>query len=206
MVCSADWFAMTDLDPRLMRMLARHFHDLQGLREVAHAIFVQGVSLVWLTTRRQGWTIAAGAVGLPLLLTALSMLDRYYARFGRVVTKRRDGWGLRFAGLFAIVLLPLSTAGVPSLVWTTLAFGALWIAWDCRPYRSHHLLVFVAMIYVAFGRVAYPDAGDLAWMVPRLWAFASALALAGLLDHRLLIRAMRQTRASSVKVPDADTI
>jgi len=190
---------MAELDPRLIRMFARHFSALQGLRVVAIAVFLQSVTLVWLTTRSEGWTLVAGAAPFALLLAANSLLDRYYARFGRVVMGRRYRQALFLAGPVMTVLMPFPTSGFPNLVWTTLAFGALWNAWDCRPYRWHQLLVFLAMIYVAFGRVAYPQAGDLAWMAPRMWAFTSALVVAGLLDHRLFVRTMRQTRAPAAE-------
>lgn len=199
MVCSADWFAMDELDPRLIRMLARHFPALQGLRMVAIAVCLQTLTLVWLTTRSEGWTIVAGAVPFALMLAALELLDRYYARFGRVVMGRRYQRALFLAGPVITFLLPFPTSGFPNVVWTTLAFGALWNAWDCRPYRWHQLLVFVAMLYVAFGRVAYPKAGELAWMAPRMWAFASALVVAGLLDHRWFVRTMRQARAPAAE-------
>jgi hypothetical protein len=185
---------MAELDPRLIRMLARHFPHMQGLRLIAISVFLQFVSQKWLATHSELWTMVY-VVGVFLVFLAVTRaLDRWYARFGRVVRKRSSDWVYVLIGPVVTFLLPFPLSG-PSFVWTILALGELWIAWDCRPYRWHHLLVFVAMLYVAFGRVAYPNAGDLAWMAPRMWAFTSALAMAGFLDYRLFVRAMRQSRA-----------
>lgn len=119
---------MADLDPRLIRMLARHFAYLQGLRLIVVAAFLQSVAQVWLATHSELWTMAGGPAAFLLYVALLNVPHLYYARFGRV---------------------------------------------------------------------AYPEAGDLAWMAPRMWAFSSALVLTGLLDHRLFVGAMRQTRVAA---------
>jgi len=180
-------------------MLARHFPFLQGLRLIAISVFLQFVSQVWLATHSEPWTMAYGGGAFLALLAVVAVLDRWYARFGRVVRKRSSDWVYALIGPVVAFLLPFPTSGSPSFVWTLLALGELWIAWDCRPYRWHHMLVFVAMLYVAFGRVAYPNAGDLAWMAPRMWAFTISLAVAGTLDHRLFVRAMRQSRVPAAE-------
>jgi hypothetical protein len=195
------WFAvqtglqMAELDPRLIRMVARHFHDLQGGRFIAIGLFFEITAQTWLATRSEAWTMLGGIGAFLLLVVTIGVLDRYYARFGRVVMPRFSDWMKLLAGPAIAFLLPWPISGFPNFVWSALAAGTLWIAWDCRPYRWHQLLTAAAMLYVALGRLAFPEAGDVAWLAPRMWALSSALAIAGTLDHRLFVRAMRQSRA-----------
>jgi hypothetical protein len=150
----------------------------------------------WLATHSALWTMVAGACGFGFFLALIALLDRYYARFGRVVmTKQLPEWARWLLPIAVSFLLSMPSCGFPNLFWIVVAAGPLWIAWDCRPLRWHHLLPAVAMLYVAFGRVAFPDAGGYAWMAPRLWALTGAFAITGILDHQLFVRAMRQTRA-----------
>ena len=191
---------MADLDPRLIRVLARHFAYLQGLRLIAIAVFLQSIAQLWLATHSELWTMAGGAAASGLHLALLHASDLYYARFGRVVPASLPRWSFHVFIFSVTFLLPMPLRGFPNLVWIGLSAVPLWVAWDCRPYRWHHLLTCVAMLYVAFGRVAYREAGDLAWMAPRMWAFSSALVITGVLDHRLFVGTMLQTRVAAREV------
>src|SRR5262245_20472731 len=194
MVCGADWFAMAELDPRLIRMRARQFHGLQGGRQVAVAVFFQMTAQTWLATRSELWTGLGGAAAFFFYIGLLAIADRHYARFGRVVPPSPPRWAF-FVFIFAVnIFLPMPTNGFPNLVWSALAGAVLWLAWACRPFRWHHLLTSAATLYLAFGGGASTEAGDLAWLAPGMWAFTSARAIGGVLDHRLFVRAMRQTR------------
>ena len=186
---------MVRLDPRLIRMLARHFPDLQGLRLIAVSVLLQAVAHVWLATHSELWTIVGGVPVFVLYLGLLGVVDRYYARFGRVVPTSPPRWAGPVFIFLVTFFLPMPRYGFPNIVWTLLSPIPLWVAWDCRPYRWHHLITSASMMYVAFGRLADPNAGDLAWMAPRMWVFTSALAITGLLDHRLFVTTMVRTRA-----------
>jgi hypothetical protein len=199
MVCSADWFAMVESDPRLTRMLARHFPSLQGLRLIAVSVFLQSMAEVWLFTRSQLWTWVGGLGASLLFLSVIAILHRYYIRFGRVVPSSPPRWVFHLFVLFVAIALPLPSFGLPNVVWAVLSAVPLWVAWDCRPYRSYHAATSAAMLYVAFGRVAYPNAGDLAWMAPRMWLFTSVLAVCGVLDHRVFMKAIQSSRVQAAE-------
>ena len=202
MVCSADRFAaMTNIDPRRIRMIARHFHDLQGLRLVEGALVLQAIAEIWLRTYNKKWTIAAALVAFLLVRRTRVPLDRYYATLGRVVTRQPGNGARAVFGMAIGLMVSMPPFSMPSLVWTLAAAVPLWIAFDCRPFRWHHVAVAIAMLYVAFGRLDAPGTVLHAWMAPRLWAFTSALAIGGLLDHKLLLDTMRQTRVLTAEAP-----
>jgi hypothetical protein len=67
------------LDPRAVRMLARHFGHLQGRKLVAVGVFLQVLAEAWVLTASEEWTVAAGAVGLVALGVVVSSLDAQYA-------------------------------------------------------------------------------------------------------------------------------
>jgi hypothetical protein len=190
---------MAEMDPRLVRIMARHYTDAQGLRYIAIAVSCQAGAEVWFATGSDGLTLLSAPPLFAVFFVLIRVVDRYYSRFGRVILPGPPGWVRMLTIVLITVLLPLPSSRLPNIVWTLLSAVPLWLAWDCRPYRWHQLLVCVAMIYVAFGRIAYPEAGDLAWMAPRIWAWTSALVIAGLLDHRLFVRTMRQTRVPAAE-------
>ena len=86
MVCSADWSAMDELDPRLIRMLARHFNDLQGRRMIAIALFSQitamtAALLVALAGTVDSALVASGSSRLLVLAIGVASLWLAVAKF-----------------------------------------------------------------------------------------------------------------------------
>jgi hypothetical protein len=189
------------VDLRLVRLLARHFHDLHGARTVSIAVPLQIAAAVWLRTGSLWLVYACGAAALAGVALLSWPAVRYYRRFGTIVTRKSPrliGWFS--AGIvFALRVQSHVLVSFPNGVWLFGAALAAWLAWDSRPYRWHWLLVAAAAVYVAFGSVGDRN-GDFTWMAARMWAFSLSLVVAGLCDHALLVWALRTT---SVAAEDA---
>jgi hypothetical protein len=191
---------MADTDPRLVRLVTRHFADLQGLRLAASAPVYLVASWAWLATGRELAVFVWGGAALLVAGVMQHVLGRFYARFGRVQSSGRGRRGnfipYWFGGMMVLLLRVQehTMPGAPSLFWLLVSVYPLWLAADGWPLRWWHVGTFASMVYVAFGRSTYPDPPAFAWMAPRMWAFSATLVVTGILDHVLLLRIFRQTR------------
>jgi hypothetical protein len=174
----------------------------------------QFAASTWLATGSSPWrTVAAGFAALGVLLVPMLIIERHYQGFGRVVSERRSRWwpGLIFGcGLYILRMQFLLLPQFPNLVPLALAAYAAWLAWDCRPYRWHLLLIAAAALYIAFGSVGAPE--GFGWIATRLWALTLADIIAGTLDHVVFVRLMRgrglapELSTAELGKTDADTI
>jgi hypothetical protein len=196
-------------DPRLVRLVTRHFVDLQGLRIAAFAPFYLAASCAWLATSSELPVVVWGGSAMVFALALIHMLDGFYGRLGRVRMAERTDFLWRWLGLIAVVLLfaeAHTRSGAPSVVWLVCSVYPLWLAADGWPLRWWHLGTFASMVYVAFGRASYSDPPAFAWMAPRIWAFSFALIATGIADHYLLLRMMRVARLERTVLDDANSI
>ena len=197
------------LDPRAVRMLTRHYYNLQGLRMVPLALLYQLAASTWLGSGSELRMYGAAAAGLAVLAVPMLIIERYYRSFGRVLQSQRSS--IR-AGIFvAGSVLFLRSQGhwlpqVPNLICLAVAGYLAWLAWDCRPFRWHVLLLAAAATYIAFGSVGQ-QGDDLGWMASRWWALTTADLIVAPLDHLLFVRVMPGRRAD-IPLEDhrADTI
>jgi hypothetical protein len=191
---------MKETDPRVVRLVTRHFADLQGLRLAAFAPVYAAASWAWLATGRELPVLVWGGAAMALWLVMQNFLNRFYARFGRVLSPGR-GTLIRFwFGSIAVLLLRVqehTMPGAPSILWLLCSLYPLWLAADDWPRRWWHLGSFASMAYVAFGRANDPNQTAFAWMAQRMWAFSLALVITGLADHALLMRILGRTRATA---------
>jgi hypothetical protein len=179
-------------DPGVVRLLARHFNDMQGLRSVLVGVVALLVTTGYLVTRND-------IVGVFLLLPAflalalgMRALDRFYARqFGRVpVGPRRS---ILIGGALGILSgIDTYLHGFPSVCWSLWALWPAWFVYDCWPLRRYHLLSVAAALYLAITHVRVPAISATTWMAQGMLILAWTLIATGLADHLLLARLMRQ--------------
>jgi hypothetical protein len=183
----------TPLDPRAVRMLTRHYANLQGLRMIPLLLCYQFGAWTWLATGSSIWRAwAAGLAALAVFLVPILVIERHYQHFGRVVAEQRSKRASAMAiggGVFLLRAQFHVLPRFPNIVGLALAAYLAWLAWDCRPYRWHLLLMAAAAIYIAFGSVDAPD--GLGWIARRFWALMLADIVAGTLDHHVFVRLMR---------------
>ena len=188
---------MTALEPRLVRLITRHYDELHGLTVSAQGVFLMCISGVWLLTENPGATFLA-VIGLlfPVALVC-RWLDRFYAeRFGRV-TVLQPAWRSRH-WLFISMLVAASwlASDLQFLVlWIAVAAQAVWRVIAGWPYRCQEGFVLVAAVSAAVLGGRSQTAHDLA---AGNLLVGLAVAISGLADHRLLVRALppATTRAS----------
>lgn len=204
---------MADIDLARVRLVSRHFHDLQGLRIALLGAALGILAQVWLLTRSETWTVFAGLCVFLAIIYPTVMLNRYYAtRVGRVVPEGREQFWRGCIGSVAIVLFRVESHAAPaypSFPWLLLGAYPLWLAIDGWPYRWYQLLTFLAAVFVAFGHVGLTRSSpELAWMAPRMWAVSLALIATGLFDHFLLLRIIesKHDAVSEAAAEHADTV
>lgn len=196
---------MTTHRPALIRFITGRYRDLQGLSTVADAglLFLSAVG-VYLA--RSGWVAAKwkfiilaayAAYGWARFTLIRRWIDAYYAsRCGRV------HWSLAFPFAFPLYMQGLLGAPilvdlhVPAPVRVTLVLVLLAglparIAVRDWPYRAHWLLPFAAGVVLAtrFTAVHTPEQARV-WLPDAFFACGVSLALAGLLDHALLLKTL----------------
>ncbi len=196
---------MSTYHPGLIRLVASRYRDLQGLLTVADAalLLMPGATLY---LHRLGW------VGSPWLYGCLGCYAAYgWARF-TVIQRRIDAYyanrcgrvELRLGRPFMFPLYMQGTLGAAILVDVGLpaplrvALVLLLLAglpgrivvrdW---PYRVHWLMPFATGVVLAvlFAAVT-TKAQAKAWLPGAALACGTSLALAGLLDHALLIKTL----------------
>ena len=193
----------------LVRFVASRYRQLQGLRRVVDAV---SLLLLWslLTTEPANggplWFAGAMVVWTSLTLWGLARVGRYYReRFGRTASTADSTAGSGSAG------------EVMLFVWMSMVFGGFFIpllatyaahvTWRDWPYRAHWMLL---ALHGTVFTIAYPGLHSPAlfalWNSRFVLTAAPVIALVGLLDHRLLVRAMHRAAEPTPDTEHADTI
>jgi len=189
----------------LVRLIARRYRQLQGLRTAIDAV---ALLLLWSllqipgASRRSGPYLIAVIVWAVLATWGESRAARFYReRFGRVVGKTGDDSP---AARVLLIWFGISMGGMIGVALPFVIAYAAIITWRDWPYRSHWaLLVITGLVFAAsFAGLASPhNLTD--WQQRFVWTAAPVLATVGLLDHRLLMRAMRTEALRDTKHADA---
>lgn len=204
---------MSQQDLRRIRLVSRHFHDMQGLRWVLIGVALAMLVSAWQGTRSQIATFLVGAMLLVALDVGIKPVVRYYsARVGRVVKAERFPLWLLGIGPAMLAIDEVQyhfVNGMPSFWWLLVSGLPLWLVVDGWPYRTHHLLTVIALWILAFGHVGVTASDRLAWMAPGVWAVSVALIATGLADHFLLlwiIDSKHDEPVSEAAAEHADTV
>ncbi len=188
----------TDHNYAAIRLVAKRFAELQGLRYVlAGSIFAISGSAFLLAGAPHGFTglFVTVVAAMTVIFTGMWLLDRYYIwKFGRVVQPEREKDLWRVAAIAVGTTLANQAFGVgPFTAGFIIAGGfALYIAIRDCPLRSYHVLSSVAaVVALTLTFRTSPAERHLA----EAWALAicgTAYIPIGLLDHRLLRSVMRR--------------
>ena len=186
-----------------VRLLSNRFLELQGLRVASAGATIAIVFGGYLATghpSHTGGMIALGAT-FALMLPGQWWAHRYYATtIGRQVPKPRKFWPtLMFLNgywLIAVYLnrrFPEIPAGAPTAA--TVVLASLFVAIRDWPWRVHYVGVAVAVATALGSNVIGVDAIDRG-MALTMTFFVTGVSMipAGLLDHRLLMKLIRETQ------------
>jgi hypothetical protein len=140
-----------------------------------------------------------------LTLWGSACVTRYYReRFGRTASTGDAGG-------------PDSAGSALLFIWMSMVFGgffiplltvyAAWVSLRDRPYRAHWMLLVIEGIVftVAYAGLHAP-ASFAEWHSRFVLTAAPLLVVVGLLDHRLLVRAMHRAADPTPDTEHADTI
>jgi hypothetical protein len=201
-----------------IRFVTSRYHDLQGLRGLA--IFAACLCAFWarpyLELLRDSGTVAAAAgfflsfAPWVMVLFMRPFLDHYYSeRFGTVAAGLRQwsfdkiGWALLLAAALWIDMRTLGLAR-PSAVLVAGSLIAIHIVWRDWPWRPAYLAVAVVCAVGAWLTAVSPAfrIGNLDDLLRiSLTTMIGAHAAAGLLDHRLLLRALPRNQHAQADEP-----
>jgi hypothetical protein len=188
-----------------IRLLSARFHELQGLRvALAGAAIAVGVGAYLFATPEPTNHGALGALVVSFIpvVPGVRWLNRYYAAtFGRQVFNPKP---LVRPGLFLFAYtaigsvlnatVPAVPAGAPTVA--VVALVSVWLALRDWPWRAYYLFV-PAVLALAFTATASGGGAldpDLTLCVLFL-ALGVSMAAVGLLDHLLLVKLTKQSRA-----------
>ena len=201
-------------DQRLarLRLLSCRFLELQGLRVASAGATIAIVFGGYLATghpTHTGAMIALGAT-FALMLPGQWWAHQHYARtVGRQVPKPRKVWPtlVFFAVYFLISMylnrrFPEIPAGAPTA--GTVVLGSLCIAIRDWPWRAHYVGVAVAVATALGTNVIGVDVIDRG-MALTVTCFVTGVSMiaAGLLDHLLLMKLIREVRVTPSVSPTA---
>ncbi len=199
-----------------IRLLSRHFHELQGWRVATGGAFLAlGMVVYVLITRHptsEGALVALGLSFVPMF-PAQWRLNRYYAEnFGRQVMRRPEP--VRSVLLPLILLMTVASflnatfpeipPGAPTAA--VVAFLSLWVTVRDWPWRGYYAIATIAVATAFTARATGAIDADAAVAVSFLLTGVAMVAI-GLLDHRLLVRLTeeaRQLQAEAVSTEHAD--
>lgn len=203
------------MNPRLIRLVAARYYEMQGLRTAGDASLMMiagaGMRLIIGTESYR----AAAAVAVLMLVCLYAWLRRvrpwlepYYAtHFGRVGSPRRVH-GLGYPMMFMIGTGWVNAIGTMPLYGTLWVIGPLalwpivllagypgWIARRDFPIRWHWAVVAIASIVLGL-RYPFraPDPLHGLWRADSILCGGAAIAFAGLCDHAVLVRVLRRGR------------
>jgi hypothetical protein len=188
-----------------IQLLSRRFHELQGLRvAITGAVLATVMAAYVIVTpspTNDGAMLALGIAILPIFVGVMS-LNRYYATtFGRQV--RRPLKNSRSVVIFVCsymavawtlnTMIPAIPSGAPTVA--IVAVGSVLVALRDWPWRAYYLGAPVAVgatfAATASGFGLLPPGVTLASL---FIAVGASMVAIGLLDHRLLMKLMQETR------------
>jgi hypothetical protein len=187
-----------------VRLVSARFHELQGLRvALAGAAIAGGVAGYAFATSAptHNGVIAALVLSFIPVAPGVWWLNRYYAaRFGRQVSNPKPFVrpALFVIGYTTIGWVLNATVDADAVGAPTLAIVALisaWVGFRDWPWRAYHLLVPVALAIttvMASGGGAI-DPGRM--LVALFIALGLSMVAIGLLDHLLLVKLTKESRA-----------
>jgi hypothetical protein len=202
-------------DARFVRFVADRYQGLHGFGTVALAVALMTAAPLW---RRdwgptEWWTLGGIAAALAVLEIAIA---RYYVRaFGRTTSwhRPREPW-------YAVIGIAVVERGVRGLGGRALETGVLALglggafafqAWKEWPFRKLAGVPALCSLYVGIDRLTASADVDLStWLMRTTILFAAALAVVGLADHRLIVRALspahRPLALSVMPGPSGDSL
>ena len=196
---------MDRLQLERVRLLSARFYELQGLRvALAGAAITAGVGgyLFATTAPTNNGALAALVVSFVPVLPGVRWLNRYYAAtFGRQVFKPkpfvRPAFFLFGYAAIATVLnttVPAIPAGAPTLA--VVAVVSVWLAVRDWPWRAYYLLVPAALAFAFTLTTSGGGALDSnLTLVVLFLALGVSMTAVGLLDHLLLVKLTKASRA-----------
>ena len=186
-----------------IRLLSSRFLELQGLRVASAGATIAIVFGGYLATghpTHTGGMIAMGAT-FVLMLPGQWWAHRYYAAtVGRQVPKPRKLWpNLVFLSVYLLIAtylnrrFPEIPAGAPTAAVVVLA--SLFVAIRDWPWRAHYVAVAVAVSTALGSNVIGVDVIDRGMALSMTFFVAGVSMIpAGLLDHRLLMKLIREAQ------------
>jgi len=194
---------MATQDPRLIRLVAARYHQMQGLTRMADAFVPLYVAAAYYVMLDDWWQAGLFLAGMILYMWSRHTwmrrrINAYYSgRFGRtgwIETRENLGFWFFMAIGFNDSLRDMFQAPVYvriAFMLAALCAYPLWIAVRDFPFRLHWLAVFVAGFAAAIRIPFVPvgQGGDL-WVRDSNVAIGLALLAAGALDHLLLTYAL----------------
>jgi hypothetical protein len=191
------------MNPRLIRVVTAHFHEMQGLRTAAFALTVALFVAVPLPNQERAMQISAWLVAVAFSCWPAPALRTYYSRRAGHVVRRRFFaapeivWGLWIGCACLPIALQRPVPFVWAGLWALYPISVVWAAW---PYRAQHALTIVAALYIIWNRSAgAPGRISNGEQMFEGLLLLGALIVAGLCDHAVLMRAL--PRAHQEPVP-----
>jgi len=194
---------MASQDPRLIRLVAARYRQMQGLATMADAFWLLLTAAGFFLISEEWHALPFGVVLAVYLWSRMTWMKRriqrhYAERFGRTGSPDfRQNLGLMFNMVIAYnqILRDLFHAPDPvrvSMMAAGLCGYPLWIGIRDFSYRSHWLLLVVAGLGVSIQIPWVPPGSDagFAWARDANLAVGLALFVVGALDHQLLVRAL----------------
>jgi hypothetical protein len=181
---------MDEQDLGLIRLVTRHFNDLQGLGTVLAASAQILFGVVWLSTHDVVIAVVAVVTLIAAGIPFGRRVQQYYAdRFGRIDAGPLPRWIGLTSGLAVLFVMSDTLRGVgPALL--MVAFAGIFARHliDGWPYRNYYI-VAVAAALIAAG-VALRTTSSFDAIVQGVVIVSVAEIPCGFADHALLVRAM----------------
>jgi hypothetical protein len=204
-----------DVDLRLVHLVTRRYRSLQGLRKVVAGI---SMTMLWMLLRGDPPDARPRRFFLGALVWAVfsiwgsARVERYYReRFGQTMTGESDRWERTPAGMsyqayeLTVIAAAIAMGDGFALLVPILTIVATVILCRDWPYRAHWLLLVVtgAAFSAALFAITTP-AMFREWQWRFMACSVPAAIIVGVLDHRLLLRAMPRVSARRGSAERAD--
>jgi hypothetical protein len=189
---------MTGDDAIRVRLLARHFNDLQGIRFVLVGLVGVCACSGYLSTGNAFVALALLGAAFPVIMFGMIGLDRFYARrFGRVRGGANSALVI-VAALTSLSVVDSHLMGLPSACWALWSLWPAWIVWDCWPLRRYHLFTVAGALYVSFTHVRVPSISEDVWLAQGMLILSWTFVATGLADHLLLVHLTQRSTGGAV--------